>query len=64
MPSFNPFKRRASDPVRPSTGDPVQDMTEVLLRIEAHLSDLSVRAKSIDKLERRLQGIETAIKHI
>ncbi|CDO61013.1 hypothetical protein BN1012_Phect2800 [Candidatus Phaeomarinobacter ectocarpi] len=39
-------------------------MTEVLLRIEAHLRDLSVRAKSIDKLERRLQGIETALKHI
>ncbi|GAB5503180.1 MAG: hypothetical protein Pyrs2KO_18350 [Pyruvatibacter sp.] len=64
MPSLNPFKRRTPQPTRPSSGDPVKDMTEVLLRIEAHLSDLSVRAKSIDKLERRLQGIETALKHI
>ncbi|GAA6157148.1 hypothetical protein NBRC116588_26210 [Pyruvatibacter sp. HU-CL02332] len=64
MPSLNPFKRRTPQPIRPSSGDPVKDMTEVLLRIEAHLSDLSARAKSIDKLERRLQGIETALKHI
>jgi hypothetical protein len=64
MPSLNPFKRRTPQPIQPSSGDPVKDMTEVLLRIEAHLSDLSARAKSIDKLERRLQGIETALKHI
>jgi len=64
MPSLNLFRRQAPEPRHPATGDPVRDMTEVLLRIEAHLSELSARAKSIDKLERRLQGIETALKHI
>lgn len=64
MRSLNPFKRQAPTPEHPSTGDPVKDMTQVLLRIEGHLSELSARAKSIDRLERRLQGIETALKHI
>ncbi|MGD1934301.1 MAG: hypothetical protein ACFB0Z_07295 [Candidatus Phaeomarinobacter sp.] len=64
MRSLNPCKRQAPTPEHPSTGDPVKDMTQVLLRIEGHLSELSARAKSIDRLERRLQGIETALKHI
>jgi|GEM_PF-4594052 len=63
MPSLNPFRKRATPP-RPSTGDPVRDMTEVLLRIESHLGELAERSRHLDKLERRLQGIETALKHI
>lgn len=57
------FQRRRSPP-RPQTGDPVTDMTEVLLRIEAHLGELSARSRDIEKLEKRLQGIEAALKQI
>jgi hypothetical protein len=46
------------------TGEPVHDIMEILLRIETHLAEISERSKHVDKLERRLQGIETALKQI
>ncbi|MEQ8745271.1 hypothetical protein [Pyruvatibacter sp.] len=64
MTMLNPFARRTQAPVHPATGDPAKDMTQVLLRIEAQLVELNDRSRALEKLERRLLGIETAIKHI
>ncbi|GGD14179.1 hypothetical protein [Pyruvatibacter mobilis] len=63
MALFSWFRRRTPPPPQ-LTGDPAHDMTQVLLRIEAHLSDLSDRSRQLEKLDRRLQGIETALRQI
>ncbi len=64
MSLFNPFRKKQAYTPPPLTGDPGRDATEILLRIEAHLGELATRSRNLDRLEKRLQGIETALKHI
>lgn len=64
MSFLNPFRRRKVHEPMELSGDPAADMTRALLRIEAHLSELTSRTRNLDRLERRLQGIEQALRQI